>query len=343
MKRALPSVECVQGLSRGLVRLECSVYLNMKKIAQKLKKSASTAKETVSGKVKKATTTAKDSSAKIQEAIQRVIPEAVTFLSNEELLKWSESITKGATTIYDKALDSNYLATRIGGGNHRMFDGGHDLLSALKAAQEASDNDSLQEEVIGYVSAIWKDVTTTKGLPFVTWSKDDYDVCAQWVKDNVPGASKEWFYDLCSFDVFEVLSASLGVVSVVFSLTEEDNKRLAEILGNLGVVGITSANLFLGLIVVFVTAYAYFYKKHNLNNKAMFSSAGKTAFKVFLYRVLGWPILMELVLVLVVTKLLKRNIPDGQQLLEFVRVKLTKMELSFEFGSKLRSMDNPTA
>ena len=33
-------------------------------------------------------------------------------------------LAKGPATIYDKAMDAGYLATNIGGGNHRLFDGG---------------------------------------------------------------------------------------------------------------------------------------------------------------------------------------------------------------------------
>ena len=42
-----------------------------------------------------------------------------------------ESMVDGPATIYDKAMDAVYLATRIGGGNHRMFDGGHTEVRAM--------------------------------------------------------------------------------------------------------------------------------------------------------------------------------------------------------------------
>ena len=41
------------------------------------------------------------------------------------------SLAKGPATIYDKAMDTKYLATSIGGGNHRLFDGGHTLSGAF--------------------------------------------------------------------------------------------------------------------------------------------------------------------------------------------------------------------
>lgn len=40
-------------------------------------------------------------------------------------------------TIYDRAMDWNYIQTHIGGGFHRHFDGGHTFLGAWQAVKEA--------------------------------------------------------------------------------------------------------------------------------------------------------------------------------------------------------------
>ena len=42
-------------------------------------------------------------------------------------------LAKGPATIYDKAMDAEYLATHIGGGSHRLFDGGHTIAGAFQA------------------------------------------------------------------------------------------------------------------------------------------------------------------------------------------------------------------
>ena len=36
-----------------------------------------------------------------------------------------QSMVDGSSTVYDKAMDARYIETGIGGGNHRLFDGGH--------------------------------------------------------------------------------------------------------------------------------------------------------------------------------------------------------------------------
>jgi len=75
------------------------------------------------------------------------------LLAQPELLRWTQSISKSSATIYDRALDANYFATELGGASHRLFDGGHDLLYAWQAVRAASDEDTLAQEVIGYVTA----------------------------------------------------------------------------------------------------------------------------------------------------------------------------------------------
>ena len=98
---------------------------------------------------------------------------------------------KGSATIYDKAMDAEYLNTFIGGGNHRMFDGGHTIGGAFQAVRDASPDDSLIEEALGFLEAIFKDLTTAKGLPLANWDKATYDQVATHLQSNF-GISKEW-------------------------------------------------------------------------------------------------------------------------------------------------------
>jgi hypothetical protein len=187
----------------------------------------------------------------------------------KELLKRIENISKSAATAYDKALDSEYLKNHIAGGNHRMFDIGHDLIGAWEQAKNALDDDTLSQEVIGYVTAIWKDVTTVKGLPFFTWSKDAFEQSAEWVAKTIPYASKAWFYDLCSYDIFEIFSATLGTATALFLLNKDEMEKLSEILGSMGIISILSANPLIGIAVIMCTTYAYKVKKKKLSGKKL--------------------------------------------------------------------------
>ena len=81
-------------------------------------------------------------------------------------------MAKGSATIYDRAMDAEYLATHIGGGNHRLFDGGHTLAGAYEAVRAASPDDGLIEEGFGFVQGMFRDLTTTKGLPLANWERE---------------------------------------------------------------------------------------------------------------------------------------------------------------------------
>ncbi len=250
------------------------------------------------------------------------------FLAQGEILKWSEAITRAPATIYDKAMDSEYLRTHIGGGDHRMFDGGHTLSGAWERVRDASDTDSFTQEVIGYVTGIWKDVTTPKGLPFITWEKQDYDRWTEWAANHVPGVDKEFLYDLLSFDAFEVLSTGLGAVGVVFALKAEDKEKLAEILGAMGIISILSANPIMGLAVIATTAYAYFVKKHEVDGKALFKGGVVAGTSMAVFAILGLPLLVELIIAMVLAALLKKYVLSRDDLVEMMMLRGKELGLS---------------
>lgn len=291
----------------------------------KIKKASSKASESIkrgAGKTKKA---AKNAATFTKKRAAGIFPGSIAFLSTTELLKWSESITESAASVYDKALDAEYLKSHIGGGNHRMFDGGHDIVSAWDAVKEASIDDSLQQEVVGYTSALWKDLTTERGLPFVTWSKDQYDASAEWLSSTVPIASKSWFYDLMSFDVFELLSTSLGVAGMLYALSKDDKERLSEMLGSMGVISIMSANPLMGIAAVLCAAHSYAIKKNELDKVKMATGAGIAGLSITIFGILGLPILIEFGIVLVVTKLIKNAMVDHKQFLLIMKKRVAML------------------
>ena len=241
----------------------------------------------------------------------------IAFLHTKDLLSWSETITKSPGTLYDKAMDAEYLRSHVGGGDHRLFDGGHDLMGAWKNVQEASDTDSLTQEVVGYVAGIWKDLTTVKGLPFTTVDKGGFDSWADRLS-AIPGVNREWLADLLSFDAFEVLSSGLGAVGALFFLSRGDKEALARVLGSMGIVVIIGANPLMGLVVIALTGYAYF-KKVKIDKGDMARGAVLAGVSAGLFAVLGLPILVELVIVMVVGHLLRKHLLDNEDLLRRIK------------------------
>jgi len=304
----------------------------------KLKETALKIGNTTKTTVTKVTDFTKSTTQNAQSLLIESLHAAIPFFSTAELLNWSGGITKSAATIYDKALDANYLATHIGGCNHRIFDGGHDLISAWDAVKSASTDDTLQQEVIGYTSALWKDMTTIKGLPFFTWSKDAYGSSAEWLSDTIPYASKNWFYDLMSFDALEILSISLSAASMFYLLSKDDIARLSEILGAMGIISIISANPLMGIAAVLCTAYSYFIKKNKLDKKKLFIGASMAGMSAAIFTVLGLPVFVELGIVIVTTKLLKDRVIENDELLNFIKSKITTISNSAEIKKEAKKI-----
>ena len=254
------------------------------------------------------------------------------FLSNTEFLKWSESITEGTANLYDKALDMEYLKTHIGGGNHRMFDGGHDLISAWDRVKDASTEDTNTEEIIGYVSAIWKDLTTTKGLPLFTWEKNNYDQYAEWFSDHLPMISKDYFYDLLSYDVFEIIGASIGIGALLFGLNNDDQKKVAEVIGSMGVTSIASANPIMGSALVLITSYVVFIKKNEIDKESLAKGAIISTISVTVFSVLGIPFLIELGIAILVTQLVKKHVFGNDEVMEIIKLRLIDIQATSKLG-----------
>ena len=61
----------------------------------------------------------------------------LAYLSQDDMLRWLKQYTETPATIYDDAMDAEYLKTHIGGSDHRLFDGGHDPVGAWEAVQNA--------------------------------------------------------------------------------------------------------------------------------------------------------------------------------------------------------------
>ncbi len=171
-----------------------------------------------------------------------------------------QAAVKGKATIYDKAMDAVYLETHIGGGNHRLFDGGHTLLGAIKATHNASPDDNLIQEALGGMQGLLRDVSTPQGLPLATWDKSAYDAVAGSLQETF-GIPKSWFYDLNSYDVGELLGGAVGVVSLIFGWNRAETESFASLATGMGMSAAVSANPL--LLAVSVVAFGRAFHKAN--------------------------------------------------------------------------------
>ena len=213
-----------------------------------------------------------------RKALDSAIPLANGLLSTTQGLLASalstdlsaliQSMVTGPATIYDKAMDAEYLATYIGGGNHRVFDGGHTILGAIKTVRDASPDDTIIEEAMGFLEGIFRDMTTTKGLPLANWDKATYDQVAEYLKLNF-GIPKDWFYDLNSYDAPELLGGVIGVVATALCWNRADTEDFAKLVGGMGVSAAMSVNPLLLIVTVVALAKA-FHKAHQTGEYAEF-------------------------------------------------------------------------
>ncbi len=167
---------------------------------------------------------------------------------------------KGAPTVYDKAMDANYLdpALRpgLGGSYHRLFDGGHTIAGAARAARGVSADDTVVQEALGTVKALLRDASTPRGLPLATWDKSTFDSVSGALESKF-GIPKAWFYELNTYDTADLFGAAIGVVSVIYRWNSADTEEFAGLASAIGTSAAVSANPLLMVVSVVAMARAY--------------------------------------------------------------------------------------
>lgn len=219
-------------------------------------KRASKAARAAVGGVATGSRKARDSALSLADGLLSTTQGLLASDLSRDLNGLLHDMVKGSATIYDKAMDAGYLATGIGGGNHRLFDGGHTIAGAAKAVRDASDEDSIIEEAMGFLQGIFRDMSTPKGLPLANWDKETYDQVSGFLqsKFSIP---KDWFYDLNSYGVSELLSSTIGFVAVVLRWNSANTEDFSRLVGGMGVAAVASANPLLLIVTVVALAKAF--------------------------------------------------------------------------------------
>ena len=193
-----------------------------------------------------------DSQAQIFSILQTslAIPEA-SYLLNA----WLQDIVKGTPTIYDKAMDAAYNSTRIGGGDHRLFDGGHTVAGAFQAVRNASPDDSIFEEAAGFLQALARDATTPRGLPLVTWDQETFSGLTDAL--GRVGIPRAWVVDMASYDAVELIGASLGVLAIALNWNNDYVEEFSRLVGGMGLAAVVGANPLLLIVTVVALGRAF--------------------------------------------------------------------------------------
>jgi len=236
------------------------------------------------------------------------------YLTQDDLLRWLSKYTETPATIYDDAMDAVYNSTREHGSIHRLFDGGHDPLGAWETVKNASDTDTLSQEIIGYVSAMFKDMSTAEGMPFFKYDREWYDQTAEWLTTNIPGASNEWLKDLMTYDTFEVFSSSLSIIAVMFHLKNDDIKSLSRLLGTMSILSVISFNPIMGIAVICLSAYAFVVKKNKLDRKGFLKGGAVSGVAAIVFTTIGMQVILEFIIFLALAHILKKKIMTAKEI-----------------------------
>ncbi|HEV2551134.1 MAG TPA: hypothetical protein VGU20_27745 [Stellaceae bacterium] len=99
---------------------------------------------------------------------------ALNWKNNSEFSHWLTShLSNQHPTVASRAMDAEYLRTHIGGGWHRLFDGGHSLAGSWRAVHEALPDLSALDQLGVWANEYWKDLITTRGMPIVVLDHAD--------------------------------------------------------------------------------------------------------------------------------------------------------------------------
>ena len=217
------------------------------------------------------------------EAVAVVFNAILATSTAKDIDRWMrEEFASGTASIFDKAMDAARQKMQEFGGDHRLFDGSHDLIGAWQAVASAKPEDTLIQESGSYLTAVWKDVVTPMGLPLKTLNREQFEAFAQTMGETL-GVNREWLMDAASFTATEGAGAIVGALAVVLNWKETDVQRFSALVGSFGLAAIVAANPFLGVVAVVALAKSFEearYRKEygSLAKGALKGGAGTGAF-----------------------------------------------------------------
>ncbi len=245
-------VEGSKTYSTKIADAAASVRGPVQDASQKASVAGTAAAERLKGDSRKGANTTTSAVNLLLSTTQAMLANSLTAEINGLL----QNMVSGSATIYDKAMDAEFIATHIGGGHHRLFDGGHTIIGAFRAGHAASPDDNVIQEALGTIQGLLRDVSTPRGLPLANWDYETYQKVAESLESNfhIP---KSWFYDLNTYDAADLLGAAVGSVALVFNWNRADTETFAKLAGGMGLSAVFSANPLLLILTVVAMARAF--------------------------------------------------------------------------------------
>lgn len=163
-------------------------------------------------------------------------PKLERVLSHELAARFNEN-----TDAYDRAIDSVYNETRIGGAlQHHNLDGQHTLSGAMDALRQAFPGESDFSLFTHASDHLVRDLTTYSGInPWLT--PQDYSALNHSLQNHFSLSSTE-AHDLLNLNAVEAGAAVTGTFTILFALTRHEEQDLGRYVGRLSVASIFAAN-----------------------------------------------------------------------------------------------------
>jgi hypothetical protein len=205
--------------------------------------------------------TAKEESTSSASSVANAIL-ASDFSHNME--SWlTKTFNEGVPSIYDKSADAVYNATHIGGPHpHRLYDGSHTVWGMWDKVRESSLDDSRLQEVLGFLTAYGKDLSSHVGMPLFGMNQESYRAISNTLNDtfDIP---KPWLQDLFHVNSVEVLGTSIATISLALRWNKAATEEFSRLVGALSISSIVSANPLLGIFALATAAKAFRQSKEN--------------------------------------------------------------------------------
>jgi hypothetical protein len=183
-------------------------------------------------------------------------------------------------TLYDTKIDAIYNATRIGGPNHRIFDGSHSPVAMWEKIKDTLPDDTRTEEVYNYFVSMIKDMQTVKGIPLNNIeNKAAYDKFVGKMSATY-GIKKSWFADALTINLSEFFVTTVGVLAFVFQWKKREKEEFADLASSLLTAAAVGANpfLFVASLISLGASYTKSKKKKNFKKGSIRGFLGMGSF-----------------------------------------------------------------
>lgn len=167
----------------------------------------------------------------------------LNWKNNSEFSNWlTDHLSNQYATVASRAMDAEYLRTHIGGGWHRLYDGGHTLAGSWKAVSSSLPDLAALDQLGVWANEYWKDLITARGMPIL-------------ILDHADQAS-EYFKHLDCVNVAQLIGGEICGVSIYCNWN--DPAKLVASATAAGGSGIVYANVVAPLVSLIALGRAYF-------------------------------------------------------------------------------------